>query len=122
MRRRYQTLKVLADRRPAEPTGLLAGLRHQAHRSELSVWQQQYDYAHRLANQAEKTRWAVSQVASPRDARHLAETFMQRRLPKLTERTLAFKAEQARERAQEQQRQRELDRGLEKSKGRGLSR
>ena len=130
MRRRYQAFNAVADKRPAEPTGLLARFRRQAHRSQLADWQQQYDRAMRLANQAEVTRSAVSGVASHRDARQLAERFLQQQLPKLTERVQAFKAEQARERAEQarervreqQQRQRELDRSLGKSRGRGMSR
>ena len=129
MRRRYQTLNALPGGRPAEPTGFLAGLRRPAYRSQLAEWQQQYDQVHQLARQAEKTLSAVAKVAIQRSARQLAETVLQKRLPKLTERVLAFKAEQERERAEqarervrEQQRQRELDRSLGKSKGRGLSR
>lgn len=122
MRRRYQTLSDLAGERPAEPTGFLASFRRQAHRSQLAEWQQQYDQVHQLAKQAEKTVSAVSKVASQRSARQLADTLLQKRLPKLAERARAFKAEQARERAQEQQRQRERDRSLGKSKSRGLSR
>ena len=126
MRRRYQAFNAVADKRPAEPTGLLAPFRRQTHRSQLADWQQQYDRAMRLANQAEVTRSAVSGVARPRDARQLAQRLLQQQLPKLTERVRAFKAEQARERAREQQRQRErqreLDRSLGKSRGRGMSR